>query len=175
MTSHFGLHHDYLGIHWDLATAGQISLSMTGYLKDIVSEYYVIMKSKTPATDRLFVTDISGPLLSNTKREEYHSAVMTLHYLAKRIRPDILTKKNRNSRLLGHVSFDGQNNLFFKNGDKNGFISGFGHYFPDFGYLAERCVYIIPDSYGVVLLRICVRSSTNMIIFGKGLKNKVFL
>ena len=134
MTSHFGLHHDYLGIHWDLATAGQISLSMTGYLKDIVSEYYVIMKSKTPATDRLFVTDISGPLLSNTKREEYHSAVMTLHYLAKRIRPDILTKKNRNSRLLGHVSFDGQNHLFVRKGTKNGFIAGFGHYFPDFGY-----------------------------------------
>ena len=44
------------------------------------------------------------------------------------------SKKNRNSRLLGHVNFDSQNHRFFRNGNKNGFISGFGHYFPDFGY-----------------------------------------
>ena len=33
-------------------------------------------------------------------------------------------KKNRNSRLLGHVNFDGQNHRFVRKGDKNGFISG---------------------------------------------------
>ena len=42
-------------------------------------------------------------------------------------------EKNRNSRLLGHVNFDGQNHRFVRKGNKNGFISGFGHYFPDFG------------------------------------------
>ena len=44
-------------------------------------------------------------------------------------------EKNRNSMLLGHVNFDGQNHHFVRKGNKNGFISGFGHYFPDFGYL----------------------------------------
>ena len=44
-------------------------------------------------------------------------------------------KKNRNSRLLGHVNFDGQNHPFVRKGTKNGFIPGFGHHFPDFGYL----------------------------------------
>jgi hypothetical protein len=38
---------------------------------------------------------------------------------------EILTKKNRNSRLLGHVNFDNQNHRFGKKGNKKGFISGF--------------------------------------------------
>ena len=42
-------------------------------------------------------------------------------------------KKYRNSRLLGHVNFDGQDHRFVRKRNKNGFISGFGHYFPDFG------------------------------------------
>ena len=36
-------------------------------------------------------------------------------------------KKNRNSRLLGHVNFDGQRYRFVKKSDKYGFISRFGH------------------------------------------------
>ena len=43
--------------------------------------------------------------------------------------------KNRNSRFLGHVNFDGQNHRFVRRRNKNGFISGFGHYFRDFGHL----------------------------------------
>ena len=42
--------------------------------------------------------------------------------------------KNRKSRLLGHFNFDGQNHRFVRKGNKNGFIYGFGHYVPDFGY-----------------------------------------
>ena len=57
----------------------------------VMRKHIVIKKSKTPATDRLFITDINSTSLSNTIREEYHSAVMTLHYLAKRMRHDILT------------------------------------------------------------------------------------
>ena len=51
---------------------------------------------------------------------------------------DIVTSlmpKNRSSRLLGHVNFDGQNHRFVRKGNKNGFIYEFGHYFPDFGYM----------------------------------------
>ena len=52
-------------------------------------------------------------------------------------RPPVLKhlEKNRNSRLPGHVNFDGQNHCFVRKGYKNGFISGLGQYFPDFGYL----------------------------------------
>ena len=102
------LHHDYLGLHWDFTIAGQVSLSMKDYLEDIVSKYIVIEKSKTPATDRLFITDINSQLLSNTKREKYHLAVVTLHYLAKRIRPDILTAVSFCATRVLHPSVEDQ-------------------------------------------------------------------
>ena len=69
--------------------------------------------------------------------------------------------KNRNSRLLGHVNFDGQNYRFVRKGSKNGFISGFRHYFSAFGFwmyefcvgVAVRLLCIIPDGYGVAFSR----------------------
>ena len=59
---------------------------------------------------------------------------LTMYSLTERRgRQRSVVEKNRNSRLLGHVNFDGQNHRFVRKGNKNGFISGFGHYFPDFG------------------------------------------
>ena len=86
-----GLQHDFLGIHWDFGTKGQASLSMEGYVKDIISNFQVIKKKSTPATDDLFLIDANSPSLLKSKRKSFHSCVMTLHYLAKRTRPDILT------------------------------------------------------------------------------------
>ena len=86
-----GLQHDFLGIHWDFSTQGQAALSMEGYVKDVISKFQVKKKKSTPATDSLFLNDSNSPLLGKIKRESFHSCVMTLHYLAKRTRPDILT------------------------------------------------------------------------------------
>ena len=91
VTSRSGLQHDFLGIHWDFITPGEVTLSMKGYVNDILKKYTVVKRSKTPATDNLFIINNSSPILSKLKREEFHSAVMTLHYLAKRTRADILT------------------------------------------------------------------------------------
>lgn len=77
-----GLQHDFLGIHWDFGTKGQASLSMEGYVKDIISKFQVIKKKSTPATDDLFLIDANSPPLLKSKRESFHSCVMTLHYLA---------------------------------------------------------------------------------------------
>jgi hypothetical protein len=35
VTSKIGMVHDYLGIKWDFANPGQVSLSMDGYINDI--------------------------------------------------------------------------------------------------------------------------------------------
>ena len=49
------------------------------------------LRELTPANDKLFViTDTCTPL-PTAKREHYHSIVMSLHYLAKRTRSDILS------------------------------------------------------------------------------------
>lgn len=86
-----GLEHDFLGIHWDFTVPGQASLSMDGYINDIISKYYVTKMCSTPATDRLFHTTKDSVILTLEKREMFRSCVMTLYYLAKRTRPEILT------------------------------------------------------------------------------------
>jgi hypothetical protein len=91
VTSKLGDVHDYLGIKWDFTIPGQVSLSMEGYLADIFACYNVTETYPDPATNKLFVVNLSSPLLSREKSEHYHSIVMTLHYLAKRTRSDILT------------------------------------------------------------------------------------
>jgi hypothetical protein len=91
VTNTTGLEHNFLGIHWDFRVPGQVSLSMDGYVKDIMSKYKVTKKCSTPATDNLFKCDPLSPRLSKAKQEYFHSLVMTLHYLAKRTRGDILT------------------------------------------------------------------------------------
>ena len=91
VTHTIGLEHNFLGIRWDFRTVGQVTLSMDGYVRDIVSKYKITKKCLTPATDNLFKCDPHSPKLSKAKQEEFHSLVMTLYYLAKRIRGDILT------------------------------------------------------------------------------------
>ena len=86
-----GLEHDFLGIHWDIRTPGQVSLTMDGYVTDVHTKYKVIKTGITPATDTLFKSDLLSPKLSKEKQEQFHSVIMTLPYLAKRTRGDILT------------------------------------------------------------------------------------
>lgn len=91
VTCHKGKMHNYLGIKWDFNIPGQVTLSMEGYISEVIRKYEVKKSFKTPATDGLFNSDPDSPPLSPSKQELFHSAVMTLHYLAKRTRPDILT------------------------------------------------------------------------------------
>ena len=64
---------------------------MQGYINDIFSKYTVSKHYKAAANDQLFDITESSPALSYNKKELFHSIVITLHYLAKRVRPDILT------------------------------------------------------------------------------------
>ena len=91
ITVKVGKEHDFLGIHWNFSVAGEVTLSMSGYVENILNKYRVKTKAKSPATDMLFVTNPDCPKLNKTKQELFHSCVMELHYLAKRIRGDILT------------------------------------------------------------------------------------
>ena len=86
-----GLEHDFLGINWTFGVAGEVTLAMDGYVGNILTKYNVIKKAKTPATDMLFKSQETCPKISDEKKQLFHSCVMELHYLAKRIRADILT------------------------------------------------------------------------------------
>ena len=80
-----------LGAVLDFSTSGRVRISMKGYVEDKLDEYEVEGCASTPATDRLFEISEGSPTLNKAQREEYHSRVAKLLYLAKRVRPDILT------------------------------------------------------------------------------------
>ena len=86
-----GTQHDFLGINWDFRVPGEVSLRMEGYVSNILSKYNVSKHAKTPATDMLFHSNKDSPIISHEKQQLFHSCVMELHYLAKRVRQDILT------------------------------------------------------------------------------------
>ena len=86
-----GTQHDFLGISWDFRVPGEVSLRMEGYVSNILSKYNVTKHAKTPATEALFHSNKDSAKLTPEKQQLFHSCVMELHYLAKRIRQDILT------------------------------------------------------------------------------------
>jgi hypothetical protein len=91
VTLNNGLVHSYLGQTFDFSEAGEVSVSMEGYVRDVLDGYEVTGYRVTPATANLYdVTD--GLELSGADTQaEFHSRVMKLMFLAQRARPDILT------------------------------------------------------------------------------------
>jgi hypothetical protein len=81
----------YLGMTIDLSSEGKAVVTMEAYINDILKSYNVNGKASTPATSQLFVINENSPALDNDKKDIFHSRVAKLLYLAKRVRPDILT------------------------------------------------------------------------------------
>jgi len=67
--------------------SGEIKISQQGYIDKLLARYNVTETAKTPSTDNLFEIDESQEHVDKT---DYISRVMSLMYLAKRTRPDIL-------------------------------------------------------------------------------------
>jgi hypothetical protein len=89
---HRGGLHSYLGHTLDFELIpGSVVITMEGFIIDLLRLANVRGTAATPATNDLFVIDLDSPLLSEGDREEFHSFVMKLLYLAKRVRADILT------------------------------------------------------------------------------------
>jgi hypothetical protein len=86
---HSGAVHSYVGMTFDFTLPGEVSITMEGYTKEALKLYGVTGKAATPALPHLFVIRDS-PLLSADQREEFHSRVAKLLYLAKRVRPEML-------------------------------------------------------------------------------------
>jgi hypothetical protein len=84
-----GLVHSYLGMTWDFSVPKSVSITMEGYIYDLMEFAAVPGLAKTPATEQLFQIRDS-PLLSADAAERFHTLTAKLLYLAKRSRPDIL-------------------------------------------------------------------------------------
>ena len=90
LTVHRGKVHSYLGMTLDFSVQGKAKITMNGYLEEALKQYKVTGKAATPASEHLFDLRDSDALDSE-HREEFHSRVAKLLYVAKRVRPDILT------------------------------------------------------------------------------------
>ena len=90
LTVHRGNVHSYLGMTWDYSTLGRVKITMEKYVKDVLDGYEVTGQAATPASVNLFELRESD-LLGSDDSIEFHSRVAKLLYLAKRVRPDILT------------------------------------------------------------------------------------
>jgi hypothetical protein len=91
VTLHEGTVLSYLGMTLDFSTEGCIGLSMQKYVDDLLELYKPRKTARTPASPELFNVDNESEKLDRHRREEFHSRVAKLLYLAKRVRPDILT------------------------------------------------------------------------------------
>ena len=82
---------NYLGMVFDLSTAGEVRMTMGGYIKETLAVAGVTGKARSPATDGLFETREGAELVPEVQRAWSHSIVAKLCYLAKRAKPECLT------------------------------------------------------------------------------------
>jgi hypothetical protein len=88
---HRGKLHSYLGHTLDFTVSGRVRVTMEGYIADVLKQFNVSGFAVTPATADLFSVDESSTPLDAAELESFHSQVAKLLYLAKRVRPDLLT------------------------------------------------------------------------------------
>ena len=81
---------NYLGQTLDFSNEGKCKVSMKKYVEEVLEDCKVDGFAATPASSDLFVVG-EGEKLSKAEADAFHSRVAKLFYLAKRVRPDLLT------------------------------------------------------------------------------------
>jgi len=85
-----GKEQTYLGMLINI-TEGYISVSMEGYIQNILSMYELSCDNtiKDPQQDNIFIVDSTSALLSEDRRKKFHKVVYMLVYISKRVRVDL--------------------------------------------------------------------------------------
>ena len=93
-----GKQHTYLGMDLDYSKPGEVKVSMSSYVKEIIQQFADHDDSTkptatvtTPAAEHLFKVDESAESLSPDGKATFHNFVAKCLYLTKRARPDIAT------------------------------------------------------------------------------------
>jgi histone deacetylase 1/2 len=81
--------HNYLGMEWSFQDAGQVKVTMQGFIREVTLASGVTSTAITPASNSLFDRR-EVELLPVREKEIFHSTVAKILYLSKRVRPDIL-------------------------------------------------------------------------------------
>jgi hypothetical protein len=88
---HRGEVHSYLGITFDFSAAGEVAITMEGFVDDLLQGCGVTGAAATPASEALFEIRADGPRATPEEAEWFHRQVARILYLAKRVRPECLT------------------------------------------------------------------------------------
>ena len=84
----------FVGMLFDFTQPGVVRVDMPKYIEDAISGLESATPAETPAALDLFAVDESAELLATPAKDDFHSRVAKLLYLAKRTRPDILLPTN---------------------------------------------------------------------------------
>ena len=90
MTERAGDTLSYLGMTIKIQSSGNVTVSMERYVEECLGLFDSGKVAVTPATEDLFEEPNEEPLNSEMK-DRFHSAVAKVLYLAKRVRPELLT------------------------------------------------------------------------------------
>jgi len=82
---------EYVGMVFNFETVGKVRVSMDNYIIELLSDLeYIPGAAETPAKSDLFHVRPDAELLGDDQREQFHSTMAKIMYLAKRVRPDLL-------------------------------------------------------------------------------------
>ena len=90
ITVHDGKVHSYFGMSFDFNEPGEVKITMSKYLEELVTTCNISGTADTPAANNLFDISETAPKLSKQQSDLFHSHVAKCLYVAKRVRPDIL-------------------------------------------------------------------------------------
>jgi hypothetical protein len=98
VTLHEGIKHNYLGMTFDFSVKGKVDITMLGYEQDLVRDWQELdldvlsggrkASAATPAPNSIFNKGNSD-LLNAKEAAIFHSYVMRVAYLAKRVKPQL--------------------------------------------------------------------------------------
>ena len=105
-----GTSHDYLGMNFSFEN-GEVLITMTGYIEDLLKANNITKLSETPALQDLFLTP-ELPLLPLKEQKAMHTTVAKLLYLGTRTRPDILLVVNHLTTRVNKFTPDDKRKLY---------------------------------------------------------------
>jgi hypothetical protein len=91
VTRHSGQVLNFLGMTFDFQSIGEVRITMKRLIDEIINGAGVSREYKTPATDELFDTRDTVPKLDTAERDRFRSYVAKLLFVAKRVKPEMLT------------------------------------------------------------------------------------
>ena len=180
---------NYLGMCFDFAVSGEVSVTMENCVQDILEGCGPVTAKPTPAASTLFEVRPDAAKAGEDVRKRFHTHVAKMLYLAKRVRPECLTAVAflatrvhvcdiddlaKLRRLLGYLKGTADRGITLRIGDYmtvRGFIDAAYGVHSESGKSHTGCAIMLGDSGGALFAKsakqkIVTKSSTEAELVG---------